>query len=238
MMRKQPLTEKWRPKVMEDLIGQLAIIRLLINWLINGANTNLLLVGPTGCGKTSVAYILARELNKQLKGMGSLPQLFTSHYIEDGWKDIIVELSGSRITRYVIDNDLTKYLQSSFKHVIFIDEADALNASDQESLRKLMEGVHNAVFILATNLEDKIQKAIKSRCVVITFKPIPIPLVAKKLRDISIAEGFCTKEPTPAENRFLLRLAQRSGGDLRVINQLELYVKNGRFDPEMINDEC
>jgi DNA polymerase III delta prime subunit len=156
-------------------------------------------------------------------------------YTPDSWKDAYTVLNGRDLAS-TLNEKIDGILRSRYLQWIHIDEADGLTAGDQERLRKRMEGNSIATFILTCNERDKIQKAIVSRCRVIPFKPLPTQLVAQRLLYISIKEGFCGNPPTQEENNFLLKLAERSRGDLRVIDDLDLYVKDGKLDAEAMKD--
>jgi len=145
------LTEKYRPKNWDELVGQDEIIKSIREALKNPIGIpHFLFVGPAGVGKTTTAYLIAREL-----------------------KVPIIEFNAS--DERGIDTIRTKIKQLASirgKRIILLDEADNMTADAQQALRRIMERTMGTIFILVGNTEYKIIDPIKSRCAIYRFKKL------------------------------------------------------------------
>ena len=211
MTRKIPLTEKYRPQKLSEILGQEHITTPLSK-IVDAVKTgerdlpHMLFIGPAGTGKTTTAYALAREL---------------------GWD--IVELNASDERGIDVIRGKVKMMAfSRGKKIILLDEADALTEDAQQALRRIMEKATDARFILTANFEWKIIDPIKSRCAIFRFRRIPEDKIIRRLVEILRAEGVKIKKDQLETTRQALRaIVQVSGGDLRkAINLLEEIIGN------------
>jgi len=170
-------TEKYRPSVFEELVGQDDIIKR-VESLTNSLNIpHLLFAGPAGVGKSTLALIVV----KQLYG--------------DKWRENYLELNASdergiNIIREKVKNFArTKSLGNVPFKVIFLDEADALTPEAQQALRRTMENYSTTCrFILSCNYSSKIIDPIQSRCAIFRFKLLEKKEIEKYLRRIAEKE--------------------------------------------------
>ncbi|PIO08658.1 replication factor C small subunit [Candidatus Pacearchaeota archaeon CG10_big_fil_rev_8_21_14_0_10_34_12] len=152
-------TEKYRPEKFSDIVGQDEIIKR-VSSLTNTLNIpHLLLAGPAGTGKSTLALVIVKELYGK------------------NWKENFLELNASdergiQIVREKVKNFArTKSLGNVPFKIIFLDEADALTPEAQQALRRTMENYSSTCrFILSCNYSSKIIDPIQSRCILFRFK--------------------------------------------------------------------
>jgi len=199
--------EKYRPKMLDDVVGQDEIIERLKAYAKTKNVPHLIFAGPAGTGKTTSALALAREV-----------------FGEDDWKQNFNELNASDergigIVRGKIKNfaRTAPIGKSQFK-IIFLDEADALTSEAQSALRRTIEKyTHICRFILSVNYSSKIIEPIQSRCTFFRFRPIKSDDVKKHMRMIATKEKL---EITPDGLETLIFISR---GDLRkAINLLQV----------------
>jgi replication factor C small subunit len=198
--------EKYRPKTLEDVVGQDEIIERLQAYVKTKNVPHLLFAGPAGVGKTTSALALARDI------------------FADSWRQNFNELNASDERGIgIIRGKIKNFARTApigkpgFK-IIFLDEADSLTTDAQAALRRTIERyTHICRFILSVNYSSKIIEPIQSRCAVFRFHPIKKDDVKKFLRKIASVEKL---EITPDGLETIIFLSQ---GDLRkAINVLQV----------------
>lgn len=192
-------TEKYRPRNLEEVVGQQEVVSRLKAYVKTGNMPHLLFAGPAGTGKTTCAIALAREL------------------FGDRWRDNFSESNASQergidVVRTKIKDYARLAPMSSgvpFK-ILFLDEADNLTADAQAALRRTMEMYTRTTrFILSCNYSSRIIEPIQSRTAVFRFRPLRPEDMEKTAQRIAKAEGLkITKDGMEA----LMYLAR---GDLR-----------------------
>jgi len=219
------LVEKYRPKTWEDIVGQETVIKsiratLKRNWGL----PHYLFIGPPGCGKTSVAEVMAKELGLEFHEFNA---------------------SDERGIDF-IRGEIKRLSQFKGARIIFLDEADQLTGgagsagAAQHAMRRIMEQTEESVFVLTGNEEWKIIDAIKSRCAIFRFPPLKYEDIEKKLIEIIRGENIPldadTEEKQNQVRAGLKRLIDRSQGDLRTaINDLETIIDaGGQITPESV----
>ena len=144
--------EKYRPRTLDDCILPKSMKVALKNMVASGGIPNLLLVGPKGSGKTTVAMAIVEALGAE--GLKI-----------DGTKDGDIETLRSKIAPFA----MTGSLDGGRKYVI-LDEADYLTWKTQPALRSFTEEhSKNCGFILTANYQNRIIPPLQSRCAVIDF---------------------------------------------------------------------
>ena len=121
-----PWVEKYRPKKLNDVVGQKEITKRLESYVKSRSLPHLLFSGPAGIGKTSSAVALAKEL---------YATGFERNFLELNASD---ERGIDVVRKTIKDFARTMAFDSEFK-IIFLDEADALTADAQQALRRTME---------------------------------------------------------------------------------------------------
>jgi DNA polymerase III subunit gamma/tau len=196
------LYREYRPKSLDTVVGQEHITNTLRNAITKGTISHAyLFTGPRGVGKTSVARILAHEIN----GI---------EYNEEETQLDIIEIdaaSNRRIDEIRDLRDKVHIAPTSSKYKVYIiDEVHMLTREAFNALLKtLEEPPAHAVFILATTESHKVPETIISRTQRFSFKPISGVDVAKQLRVIADKESITINEDA------LNLLAEHGNGSFR-----------------------
>ncbi len=199
-----PWVEKYRPKKLDEVVGQKNIVERLKSYVERRNVPNQLYSGSAGIGKTSCAIAMAKEL------------------FGDGFAQNFLELNASDergidvVRNTIKDFARTLAFNADFK-IIFLDEADALTADAQQALRRTMEKyTKTARFILSCNYSSRIIEPIQSRCVIFRFTPLSAKEMKEKLEEIA------KNEKVQIEPKALDAIIYASEGDMRkAINILQ-----------------
>ena len=213
--------EKYRPKTIEECILPDTTKKTFSEFVKSGELPNLLLAGPPGVGKTTVAKALCNELG-------------VDYYV----------INGSDEGRFLdtVRNQAKSFastvsLTSTGKHkVIIIDEADNTTHDVQLLLRANIEAFYNNCrFIFTCNYKNKIIEPLHSRCSVVEFG------IRGKERQELAAKFFkrlqtiLTKEKVKAEPKILVGLINKHFPDWRrVLNECQRYSTSGEIGSEVL----
>ncbi|MEB2786461.1 replication-associated recombination protein A [Algoriphagus persicinus] len=215
-MNNTPLAERMRPTRLEDLIGQehlSAPNSFLFKAIKSGNVPSLILWGPPGVGKTTIANIIANEIKAPF---------YTLSAISSGVKDI----------REVIEK--AKFQQGV---VLFIDEIHRFNKSQQDALLGAVEkGVIRLIGATTENPSFEVNAALLSRCQVFTLNSLGKAELEAMVHQALEKDVELKKiEVIIEENDALLRI---SGGDGRkLLNLLEIVIDGINENPSVITDE-
>ena len=198
-----PWTEKYRPKSLEEVIGQKQIVERLKAFVKQGNFPNMIFAGSAGVGKTTSAIAMAKDLYND--------------DINTAFKELNAsDARGIDVVRGEVKNFAkTISIARVPVKIIFLDEADALTADAQHALRRTMEKFSAETrFILSANYASKIIEPIQSRCVVFRFKPLTEDDMKEYVNRIVEGEGITL------EKNAMEALIYVGDGDLRKLTNV------------------
>lgn len=198
----QPLAFKLRPAHLNEYIGQLDLKKRINNLNFNNL-PHLIFWGPPGCGKTTIAYILAKRSNLAIHSFNAV-------------------LGGVNDLRKIIHSALDETNYSGKKSIIFIDEIHRFNKSQQDALLPYLEKGDFILFGATTEYpQTALNKAIISRVQIIGLSALSSDEIFEILSNAAINEDLILSE------EIMRFLAQFSNGDARsALNNLEILANN------------
>ena len=220
-MMNQPLAERLRPRTLDEFIGQShlvgpgAVLRKMID---AGRVPSIILWGPPGVGKTTLAQIISHKLETPF---------YTLSAISSGVKDV----------RDVIEKAKSNRFFNTVSPILFIDEIHRFSKSQQDSLLNAVEtGVVTLIGATTENPSFEVIRPLLSRCQVYVLKSLEKADLLKLLeRAITTDEVLKGKKIKLTETDALLRY---SGGDARkLLNILELVIAGEERDDIEILDK-
>ena len=216
-----PLADRMRPERLEDYLGQDHLTSkgsILHNAIIQNQIPSMILWGPPGVGKTTLAHIVSKQMD--------IP-FYTLSAINSGVKDI----------RDVFESVKKQGLFGGHRAILFIDEIHRFSKSQQDSLLGAVEkGLVTLIGATTENPSFEVIPALLSRCQVYTLKPLEKAHL-KTLLKTAIANDVVLKKKkiTIKEYDALFRY---SGGDARrLLNVLELVVNAANSDKIVVSNQ-
>ncbi len=199
-------TDKYRPQTLDEVVGNNKEKKIIQEWIKNWKDGNpqkpLLLVGPPGIGKTTLAQIIAHEFSEYVELNASDKR---SH---DVIKSTIGESSSSR-----------SLFGDEYK-LIILDEVDGIHGTnDRGGVKAIGEIIKNSkhpLILIANDFYSKRLTSIKPKCDVIKMAKVRSPSIKKALREIA------EKEEVTVNPKALDLISKKSNGDMRsAINTLQ-----------------
>ena len=213
--------EQYRPQTIDECILPTDIKETFQSFVDRGEISNLLLAGPPGCGKTTVARALCEQMNADYMFINGS------------------EESGIDTLRTKIKNFASTVSLSGGKKVVILDEADYLNPqSTQPAMRGFIEEFHkNCRFILTCNFKNRLIEPLHSRFSTIDFK------IANKDRPVLASKlfakvGIILKEQAiPFDEAVVAELINKHFPDYRrILNELQRYSVSGKIDTGILTN--
>lgn len=211
----QPLAERMRPSTLDDLVGQEHLVGAggIIRKAIQLGNIpSMILWGPPGVGKTTIANIIAHEVKKPF---------YTLSAVSAGVKDVREVIEKARL---------------SGKSILFIDEIHRFNKSQQDALLGAVEkGTITLIGATTENPSFEVNSALLSRCQVYTLKALDEKDLLRLVRHALTHDSQLKQRDVRVKEHTAL--FQLSGGDARkVLNLLELVVDSEASGKVVITD--
>lgn len=212
----KPLAFRMRPKTLEEYVGQEHILgkdKILYRTIKADRLSSIILWGPPGCGKTSLARVISEttkykftRINAVTSGVGDI-------------KNAVAEASNLM-------------LNPSGKCILFIDEIHRFNKLQQDALLPYVE--NGTVILIGATTENpyfEVNKALISRSMVVKLEPLTIKNIYEVLkRSLTAKEGLGNYK-IEIEDETLRKIADVSNGDVRTaLNGLEVAVLTTKMD--------
>lgn len=209
----RPLADLMRPATIDDVVGQRALLgeNGLVRRMVDGGKlSNLILWGPPGCGKTTIARALARSVDMEFVPMSA---------VFSGTADIKKAMEAARMNRDIGRATL-----------LFIDEIHRFNKTQQDTLLPYLED-GTVVFIGATteNPSFNLNNALLSRCHVGVLTGLD---TQDLLTLMARAEEFLGKR-LPLDDAARTHLAQMADGDARFLLNTVEYLTSAKFSADL-----
>ncbi len=214
----QPLAYRMRPKTLDQFVGQEHIVgkdKLLYRTIKADRLSSIILWGPPGCGKTSLAKVISETTKYQFKKLNAV----TSGVTEI--KNAVTEASNP-------------FMNPSGKCILFIDEIHRFNKLQQDALLPYVED--GTVILIGATTENpyfEVNKALISRSMVIKLEPLRKEDIIKVIKNaLTSKEGLGDYNVKISEDT-IDRIAEISGGDVRTaLNGLEIAVLTTKMNKE------
>ena len=215
--------EKYRPSKIEDCILPDGSKKSFQGFLDQGEIPNLLLSGPAGVGKTTVARALCDEIG-------------ASYLLINGSDEgRSIDTIRTKVKQFATSVSLTS---SAAHKVVILDEADNMTYDVQMILRAAIEEYHlNCRFIFTCNFINKLIDPIKSRCTVVDFTIKPSHKEKLQEQFFYRIRDILTEESIKYEDKIIAKLIRRYYPDWRrLLNEAQRFASSGEIDAGILID--
>ena len=218
MNENEPLAYRMRPRNLEEYVGQEHVLgkdKILYRTIKADRLSSIILFGPPGCGKTSLARVISE----------------TTKY---KFYKINATTAGVADIKKVIEDTKTFMLNPTGKSILFIDEIHRFNKLQQDTLLPYVE--NGTVILIGATTENpyfEVNKALISRSMVIKLESLSIDNIFTVLKNAIIRKDGLGEYNIKIEDSSLKKLATISNGDVRTaLNGLEIAVLTTNMDKD------
>lgn len=203
-------TEKYGPRNFKEVLGnnkaKEELAAWIDAWLAGEPQKPVLLVGPPGTGKTTLAHLAAQDFADSVELNASDKRSY----------DILLKTVGEASATVSLFNEGLK--------LIILDEVDGIHGTDDRggirAISKIIKEGHHPLIMMANDPYSKRLRSLKSKCQVIKIRKVHTNSI------VALLKRICAKEGVEFEEHVLRTLAKRSRGDLRsAINDLEMMAR-------------
>ena len=212
----EPLAYRVRPKNLDEYVGQSHILgkdKILYRTIKADRLSSLILFGPPGCGKTSLAKVIS-ETTKY--------KFYKINAVTAGVADI----------KAVVEETKNFILNPSGKSILFIDEIHRFNKLQQDALLPYVE--NGTIILIGATTENpyfEVNKALISRSMVVKLEPLSQEDIFKILKMALIKPEGLGEYKINIKDETLKKLSLISGGDVRTaLNSLEIAALTTQMD--------
>jgi replication factor C large subunit len=213
--------EKYRPKTMAEVVGNTKIKEELKKWIEDYLHGNpvkpVLLVGPPGCGKTTLANALANDYGFELIELNASDKRN---------KDVIKQIVGGA--------SVSKSL-SGKRALIVLDEVDGISGNSDRGgvseILKIIKTAKNPLILTANDIYKPSLISLRNACKIVKIGSVHTNSIVPVLRRIALKEGF------NVDDKILKIIAKHAGGDVRAaINDLESLALGNELNLEEVRE--
>ncbi len=214
----QPLAYRMSPKTLDDYVGQEHILgkdKILYRTIKADRLSSIILWGPPGCGKTSLARVISNTTKYKFTKLNA---------VTSGVSDI----------KRAIEDAQNAFLNPTGKCILFIDEIHRFNKLQQDALLPYVE--NGTVILIGATTENpyfEVNKALISRSMVFKLNPLTTNDIVKILKRSLTSEQGLSSYNIRIENSTLEKIADTANGDVRTaLNGLEVAVLTTQMDKD------
>ncbi len=214
----KPLAYRMRPTTLEEFVGQEDVVgkdKILYRTIKADRLSSVILWGPTGCGKTSLAKVISNTTKYNFIKLNA---------VTAGIADI----------KKAIEESKNAFLNPSGKCILFIDEIHRFNKLQQDALLPFVED--GTVILIGATTENpyfEVNKALISRSMVVKLKPLEPEDIFKILKNALISKEGLGTYKIRIEDETLHAISKISNGDVRTaLNSLEIAVLTTPMDKD------
>lgn len=214
----QPLAYRMSPQTLDDYVGQEHILgkdKILYRTIKADRLSSIILWGPPGCGKTSLARVISHTTKYKFTKLNA---------VTSGVSDI----------KRAIEDAQNAFLNPSGKCILFIDEIHRFNKLQQDALLPYVE--NGTVILIGATTENpyfEVNKALISRSMVFRLNPLTTNDIFTVLKKSLTAERGLASYNIRIEDSTLEKIAETSNGDVRTaLNGLEVAVLTTQMDKD------
>ena len=214
----KPLAYRMRPTTLEEFVGQEDVVgkdKILYRTIKADRLSSVILWGPTGCGKTSLAKVISNTTKYNFIKLNA---------VTAGIADI----------KKAIEESKNAFLNPSGKCILFIDEIHRFNKLQQDALLPFVED--GTVILIGATTENpyfEVNKALISRSMIVKLKPLEPEDIFKILKNALISKEGLGTYKIRIEDETLHAISKISNGDVRTaLNSLEIAVLTTPMDKD------